>query len=79
MATFSLNDLMFGDHGIANIPGILLADRAVIFARVVRELFEQGHNLGIVERSLSSEQIDQAIEKAKAEVCGVLGFRDSQP
>jgi len=42
---------MFGDHGIANIPGILLADRAIIFASVDRELLEQGHDLGVVERT----------------------------
>ena len=76
MATFSLNDLMFGGHGVANIPNISLSDRAAILAKVARQLVEQGHHFGVGDDALSDQKLGQAIDEAKAEICGVFDSAD---
>ena len=73
MASFSLSALMFGNHGIAHIADITLCDRASILAKVAHQLVEQGHDFGFGNEALSDQQIGEAIEKAKAEVCGIFG------
>lgn len=75
MATFSLTGVMFGDQGIAHIPDISLSDRAAILAKVVRKLFEQGHDFGAGDDTLPPEQMQKLIDEAKGEVCGVFGAR----
>ena len=71
---FSLNSLMFGGHGIANISGISLSHRAAILAKVARQLIEQGHHFNIGDDALSDQEIGQAIDKAKAEIMRRLRF-----
>jgi hypothetical protein len=73
MAGFLLSDLMFGDHGIANIPDISLRDRAAILAKVVHKLVEKGHDLCSRNDPLCDQEINQAINHAKAEVCDIFG------
>jgi hypothetical protein len=76
MARFSLTELMFGHHGIAYISDTSLSDRASILAKVTRKLFEQGYELFGSEDALDDKALEQAIEQAKAEVCGVFGSGD---
>lgn len=66
---WSLNDLWFGEHGIAYEPGTTLGDKAWILAETVRRRFEEAGHVVRGQNPLLPEHVKKIVDERERNKC----------